>query len=283
MTLLLLAACSEQGLEGIRIDDVAVVLGDFDDMTTTLTGLDVPTTPFDGFTVQATYQPEDERQKRDDGLPSFEGLLTDADEKGRLAIQLYGAVFVNSGARGLGVGQYNNLLLEDDGIVGDEELVGRVCSYVESGGTLVASDWAYDLVERCWPDAVEFAGDDEAIDGAQLGVADGGVTATVHEETLKEGLGATVAIAYDYSAWAAIESVGADTEVLLSGTVEYQPSSDAGYETLSDAPLFVRFPAGSGQVVFSTFHLAAQTKLLSEGLVLYGVEGIDALVGEAAE
>jgi hypothetical protein len=285
MTLLaLLAACNtENDLAGIRIDSVAVVLGDFDHMSTTITGLDVESTPYDGFIVQATYEPEEDRTKKGEMAAQLEGLLGDVDDKGRLDLYQYGAVYLNSGTRGFALGQYNNLLLPDDAVLGNAEYVDHLCTYVESGGTLVVSDWAWEAVERCWPDAVEFAGDDAATDGAQLGVADDGVTATVVDTDLAAVLGNTVAIEYDYSAWAVIEAEGEGTEVLLSGTVEYQPSSDSDYETLSDVPLMVRFGAGTGQVVFSTFHVASQTKFVGEGLVAYGVKGMDALVGETAE
>jgi len=72
-------------------------------VTEPLTALNIATQSYNGFIVQATYEPEDERTTRDDpGLLTLEGLLTSTDEKGRLYLNLYNAVFVNSGTRGLG-------------------------------------------------------------------------------------------------------------------------------------------------------------------------------------
>src|SRR5690606_9258211 len=44
-----------------------------------------------------------------------------------------------------------------------------VRSFVEGGGTVYATDWAYDVVEQIWPDQIEFAGDDLVPDAAQMG------------------------------------------------------------------------------------------------------------------
>jgi hypothetical protein len=282
--LALLAGCNtENELEGIRIDSVAVVLGDFDHFGTVLGGLNVESTAYDGFIVQATYEPEEDRTKRGEMAAQLEGLLGDVDEKGRLDLYQYGAVYLNSGTRGFAVGQYNNLLEPDDSVLANADYVDHVCTYADSGGTLVVSDWAWEIVERCWPDAIEFAGDDAAVDGAQLGIADDGITAAVLDADLAAALGDSVAIEYDYTAWAVVESVGQDTETLLTGSVKWQPSSDAEIESLDDVPLMVRFGTGTGQVVFTTFHVASQTKMVGEGLVAFGVKGMDALVGETAE
>jgi hypothetical protein len=40
---------------------------------------------------------------------------------------------------------------------------------VNNGGSVYASDWAYDVVEIGWPDRVDFVGADEIPNDAQLG------------------------------------------------------------------------------------------------------------------
>lgn len=280
MTLLALLACSDQSVSAIKFDAIAVVHGDFDNVTEPLTALEINTQPFNGFIVQATYEPEDERTTRlDTNYASFEGLLT-ATVENRLQINLFNAVFVNSGARGLGSVVYNDRLEPDDAILLDPAAIENVCSFVESGGTLVVSDWGYDLVEACWPDNIEFFGDDTVPDAAQVGMPDGGVLADVKLDKLVEEVGDGVNIAYDYTAWSVIESVGGDTEVLLTGTVEYQPSADQLPVSLPDAPLMVRFGVGTGQVVYTTFHWSAQTPDLTRALLLRGIEGLEEGAGE---
>jgi hypothetical protein len=275
MIFLTLLGCVDNTLSNVKLDSIAMVLGDFDNMTEPLTALNVATDPFNGFIVQATYEPKDDRTQWDDPGPSVESLLSGVDGKGRLDLTKYNAVFVNSGTRGLGAGKYNNALEPDDSLLLDTENLDHLCSFAESN-TLVVSDWAYDLVEYCWPDAVEFFGDDATPDAAQAGIADESVLADVKDEALVEPLGAAVNLVYDYTAWSVIESVGADTEVLLSGSVDYQPSADQLPETLTDAPLMVRFHPGRGQVIYTTFHWAIQTPSVAQGLLTNAVEGLDA-------
>lgn len=268
---LLLLGCNENNLGATRLSNVAVVVGDFDDITSSLVALDVGSEPWDGLIVQATYQPEEDRLYRGDMALQVEGLLT--DNEGDLDLENYGTVFVSSGTRGLGRVQYNDATKADDGMILDPE-IEKACDFASSKGLLVATDWAYDLVEHCWPDAIEFVNDDATVDDAQTGEAGLDVLATVKDELLVADLGEVVSLTYDYSAWAVIESVGAGTEVLMSGDVSYQPDSLSAYETIVDAPLLVRFATGSGFVVFSTFHLSAQNPSVQQSILLNGMDGV---------
>jgi hypothetical protein len=250
-----------------------VVLGDFDDMGDLLTGNNIGSTEYDGFIVQATYEPADSSLHRGDLALTVEGLLTDT--AGSDDLKSYNAVFVNSGTRGLNAYTYNDMMEPDDALLQDAENLQRTCDYVEGGGSLIVSDWAYDLVEFCWPDAIEFFGDNTVVDAAQVGVADDSVLATVHDEGMKSDLGPSVTIDYNYSAWTVIQSVGADTEVLLSANVPYQPSATEVEDELQDVPVMVRFQPGRGQVVFTTFHWAAQTAPVASGLLFGAVDGLN--------
>lgn len=272
--LTLLAGCkNDNGLQEISYDAIAVVLGDFDNVGDTLTASTIGWTAYDGFIVQATYEPEDERQQRGGMALTVEGLLTDT--VGELDLDGYNAVFVNSGTRGLNRVQYNDALAADDTLLQDADNLQKTCDFVEGGGTLVVSDWAYDLVQFCWPDAVDFAGDAAVVDGAQLGVAETGVLATVKDTVLTQEVGPVVTVDYNYTAWAVIEGVAADTEVLMTGDVQYQPSAEELYEDLADAPLLVRFHPNRGQVIFSTFHWGAQSPSLTQSLLLGAVDGLN--------
>ncbi len=277
-----LLACNESNLSKVRLDAIGVVLGDFDDITTPLTALDIQTTQYDGFIVQATYEPEASRTKRGEMSLQIEGLLTSTDEVGRPDLQTYNALFVASGTRGLGAGQYNNSLLPDDMLLADPN-VDALCTFANGGGKLVVSDWAYDLVEHCWPDAVDFAGDEQEPDAAQLGVADVSIDAIVEDEDIATLLGGTLALTYDYSAWTVVEGAGPDTEVLISGDVAYQPAADQPIEELTGVPLMVRFATGSGSVVYTTFHWSAQTPVVAQNLLLAAVDGLAVGAGSESE
>ncbi len=265
--------CVDQNLKQARKDAIAVVLGDFDDITSSLVALDIGSDPWDGFIVQATYSPEDDRLLRGDLDLQAEDLLI--DQAGDLDLDNYGTVFVSSGTRGFGLTQYNDGTKTDDGMLAEADaLSADTCAFASGAGLLVVTDWAYDLVEFCWPDAIDFVGDDTVVDGAQAGIANGGVLATITDEKLKEDMGDSVSVNYDYSAWAVIESVASDTEVLLSGDVSYQPSSTESATTLTNVPLLVRFATGNGQVVFSTFHLSKQNPTLQQAILLDGMDGL---------
>ncbi len=284
---LALLACVENGLAERKLDSLAVVLGDFDDVGTALSRMGVGVTEYDGFVVQATYEAEEGRTRRGEVGLSLEQLLTRDDTSGRAEIQLYQAVFINSGSRGLNAWRYDNLFEPDDSVLTDADALESLCGFVNGGETLVLSDWAYDAVEACWPDAVNFFGDEGGesgdTDAAQTGEASSLVSADVVSPELVERVGSdTVSLAYDFSNWAVITSVGPETEVLLSGAVRYQPSSGESFQTLVDVPLLVRFTHNKGQVVYSTFHWAAQPPGLTDALLLGAVEGLaDASKGGA--
>lgn len=275
-----LVACNENNIKSVRLDAIAVVYGDFDNLKDSLTALEIASTPYDGFIVQATYLPEDERLERDYGGPGVEDLLTDTE--GDLELADYNAVFVSSGTRGLGAFQYNNPLEPDNSLLAAGDDLQDACDFANGGGTLVVTDWAYDLIEYCWPDAIEFYGEDTTADAAQVGLADGELLADVSDTKLVDAVGSLVTLDYNYSAWAVVESVGADTEVLMTGTAEYQPSAAELPVELADSPLLMRFTTGrSGQVLFSTFALSVQTPALTSAILLKGIEGL--YVGAGSE
>ncbi len=274
--MLFLLACVDQGFTEVALDAIAVVQGDFDDAQSALTRNDVGSLDYNGYIDQATWWPEDDdRPQRDDPGRSVEQLLTDVDEDLDWQIENYNAVFVNSGTRGLNAFRYNLSVEADDSLLQHEDAVPNVCNWVKGGGSLYVGDWAYDLVEACWPDAIEFYGDDGAVDAAQVGAA-GDVMGDVPDERLREDLGASVVnLLFNYSAFAVIESVGSEVEVLVTGDVRYQPEGATLYEEIDDAPLAVRFVSGQGQVFFTSFHLVAQTPAVTDAILFRGLEGLE--------
>lgn len=132
-----------------------------------------------------------------------------------------------------------------------------VRDFVSNGGFLYASDWSYDVIELCWPDRIDFLGDDEEPDAAQLGEPD-----TVHAALLDDAMVAAVGgdrvdVAFDLDTWPVIESV--DSQV----TVYQQAAGRVGYRegtaqsTVFNSPLLVSFRPDNGKVVFSSWRVAA--------------------------
>ncbi len=266
----LLGCAPENTVVEIPIDAIAVAAGDYDRVEEVLLRGLVNYQLYEGYIVGASY---DETIEADDIVLEVEDLLKE-DE-----LETFGAVFVNSGTRGLGEYVYNGIE-RDDGLVSDEQVIAAVSDWVSGGGVLVVSDWAYDLVEACWPDAIEFVGDETLLDDAQRG-SRGSVSATVREAGLQETLGETViALEYDFSHWALIDSVADHVQIHLSGDAVYRASEAEGEVTLRDLPLLVSFESGNGQVVFSTFHWRVQNNFVADSLLFSVVDGLYEGAGE---
>jgi hypothetical protein len=284
MVFSLLFGCTENNLTEVSLDAIGVVQGDFDDLQAQLIRNEIGSIEFNGYIDQATWWVGDDRPTRDDPGRTVEELLTGSDaEAGVWEIEKYNAVFVNSGTRGLNAFRYNYTMEADDSLLLDPVAVPNVCDWVHAGGSLVVSDWAYDLVETCWPDEIDFFGEDAQVDAAQVGAA-GDVLADVPDEKLREAIGGSVAnITFNYSAFAVMQSVSSGVEVLLSGEVQYQPEGATLYEDLPDSPLAVRFEDGRGQVLFTSFHSIAQTPALADAVLFRGVDGLQPGAGKDSE
>lgn len=290
VVLLGLLACEpDNTLTAIPLDAIAVVNGDFDDIGSTLIRNEIGSVAFNGYVEQSTTfvgDPDDVPPHRDDPGHTVEELFTaPAGDQQKWTIELYNAVFINSGTRGLNAFEYNHSLEPDDQLLKDPLAMDNVCSFPKKG-SLFVTDWAYNLVEACWPDAIEFANDDATIDDAQVGVI-GEVLADVSDEELATALDSSVAnVQFNYSAFAVMEDVGADVEVLLRGDVTVQPKDGGDVVVQKNVPLIVRIPpstyglGANGQVVFSSFHLYPQTPVLSDALLFRGIDGLEVGAGE---
>ena len=270
----LLGCTPEQEFIEIPIDAIAVTAGDYDQMEAVLLRQLVNYQLYEGFIVGATYDPEIDPELM---TLEVEGLLGSQDE-----LDNYGAVFVNSGTRGLGRWVYNGVDA-DDALVSDPQVIENVTRFVSGGGALVVSDWAYDLVEACWPGMITFVGDESVLDDAQRGQR-GSTQALVHREALVNDLGQNVvSIDYDFSHWATIASVSDEVEVILSGDVQYRVSEFEGDAELEDVPLLVAFEHGAGNVYFSTFHWHVQNSTVADTILFSVVEGLNPGGGEAVD
>ncbi len=269
---LLATGCIDNTITQQPIREIAVVTGDFDHMSEGLDRMLLSYTEYEGFICCASYDSTVD--------PEANALKTESLFAGESAgegreIFIYDAVFLNSGSRGWGAYEYNGVG-EDNHLLEDPTVLANVEDFVNRGGTLVLTDWTYDLVEAIWPDAMTFFGEEDGIDAGQTGLL-GTVEANVVDSTLASNLEQEkVNIAYNFSNWAVIESVSADVEVHLRGDINYRISASDGTSTMSDVPLLVSFQEGGGQVVFATFHWAAQTPELGEALMTEIIGGLKA-------
>jgi len=249
--LLLLVACQENDFAGTQSRSIAVVTGDFDDVAEPLDRLVLNHTAYDGIISNAVWDPEYDPETH---ALKAEGLFAGGGELGQ-----HGWVFVASGARGFGDTVYNGVA-PDNQFVDDLLVRSDIVDYVARGNTLLVTDWAYDLVEVCWPSAIEFLGDDTARDSAQLGEVET-VIAEVTDKRLRDTTeNDQLAIHYNFSNWAIIESVSDDVAVWLRGDVNWRNPNDGSVTSVKNVPLLVSFTPkeGSGRVVVATFHIDAQ-------------------------
>ena len=204
--------------------NVAVVLGDFDNIGALLSDLEIP---FDSYNQQ-TYME----------------LLTDPNK-----LAEYDIVFFNCG-------------MPMDWVSSRGTVSANLKNYVAEGGSIYASDWAHGIVEATFPYAIDFHGDDDVIspDGVGFDVhehpyvgTEGNVLAEVLDPVMASAIGHTQAsLYYDLDSWVLPEAVGPGSSAMLTGdTYYYTPTGAIQLE--SKAPLAIQFAAG-GRVIYTSFH-----------------------------
>jgi hypothetical protein len=134
-----------------------------------------------------------------------------------------------------------------------DEVRNNIRTFVENGGSIYTSDWAYYFVENTFPAKMTFYGNDNTFGAATVGQS-GSVLADVVDPTMQAIIGAPTAdINFDLDMWAVLESVGPDVETLLSARVNVVDIWGTG-TTLPNAPIAARFAIGEGRVIYTTFH-----------------------------
>jgi hypothetical protein len=122
-------------------------------------------------------------------------------------------------------------------------------AYAMAGGKVYASDWAYIMIERAFPDMVHFH--DEEFSGPKVG-STGMVTGEVLDPVLRDVMGEEVQLYYQLGAWVVADDVGEGSSVMVQGS----PPTSAG--ALQDLPLTIRAPEGNGSALYTTFHNESQ-------------------------
>lgn len=172
-------------------------------------------------------------------------LLLDGVELGKYAV-----IFLNCG-------------IADYLLSAPQDAVSNLQRFVENGGSLYVSDWAYGVLEKYFNippqggPAIAFYQDSQVPPSAKAGVA-GTVAASVTDSALAAALEKTsVQLLYDKDSWAVLApSQPAGVAVWVKGGVQADPDHSAGTPavSLTDAPLLVSVPYGQGRIVFTTFH-----------------------------
>lgn len=154
-------------------------------------------------------------------------------------------------------------------LLDDPTLLAAVQDYVRAGGTLFATDWAYDWVERAFPDALDFWGDDAQQDAAQVGTALMLSEARVVDQSLAGYLGAqSVHLSFDLAFWPVVELPANGVTVHVSSDVAVY--NEQGEEVaVPGVPLLVSFSAGYGTVIYASFRGVANQGADNDALLQY--------------
>ena len=262
---------NEQAFTEIKFERIAIATGDFDRAEEFLTRNEIASTPFEGFIVQSVY---DEETDPDSITLKTETLFTGTDDDGDPEINGFQAVFVDSGTRGFGEYVYNGVE-EDDDLLTNSLTAKHVEGFLDNGGTLVVSDWGYDLIELVWPDAITFLNEDEGVDAAQVGASSSIIADVVDEELALALDNDQLEVSFDFTYWTVMESVSPNVDVYLTGSGEARVDDGEGYTDVDNIPLLVGFDAGGGRVIFSTFAWKAQNPSVTDAILLHLIEGLD--------
>lgn len=161
--------------DGGAAASMALVTGFYDHMENVLAKSGFGELDVDGSLVLGSEQFDifDGTDELDESYPRFSALFENNPDTGKATIYDYDIVFINCGAE-----EYPDAF---EGAVSpnDESVVATLRDYVQKGGRLYATDWAYDFIEQAFPEFLDFYGDDtpasqpESLDVAQVG--EGGI------------------------------------------------------------------------------------------------------------
>lgn len=122
--------------------------------------------------------------------------------------------------------------------------------FVQNGGSVYASDWAYAVVERAWSDSVDFVGDDNGLGASKQGATSTAIPGTIVDAQLAAAMGdADIELHYPLPSWVPMEAVAQGVTVYISGAA---PLNDG--TTRPDVPHTVGFNVGAGRVIYTSFH-----------------------------
>ncbi len=131
-----------------------------------------------------------------------------------------------------------NCGLDTDPVFNNPNVVTNLRAFLQNGGTIYASDWAADYVNKLFPGfTFALTGDEQA------------TTATIVDASLQTFVGkSTVSIVYDLGSWANLLAIPANATVLM------RANYTADGNQLTNRPIAISLPQGTGRLVFTTFH-----------------------------
>ncbi len=254
--------------------NIAVVTGQFDRMQDVLAKTGLGSVDFLGQLVLGTevFDLYDGDDTLDSDYREFTELFAIDPATGNPRINNYDIVFINCGADEYGFSEDTYSVDPEDA-----DVKTAIYNYVNSGGRLYATDWAYDYIEQTFPEYIDFYGSESITDpfepeftnAAEEGVSIDSEDATILDDNLRTYLGnvecdgestclnsdGTLHVEGFLAAWAVMDgvhSMNSDVTIYTEGPAPtYQDDVDADP---IDRPLMVSLNIGEGKVFFSSYH-----------------------------
>ncbi len=126
--------------------------------------------------------------------------------------------------------------------------------FVNNGGSLYSSDYAYDAIELTFPAFIDFGGDDNQRNAAETGTWSGALD--VVEATLRSALGGRSQVPVD-AVYTSVDAVDPAATVFLRGAANGNRANEPFMMKLQP------MPPSSGQVMFTSFHNNGQADILA--------------------
>lgn len=215
---------------------IAVVSGNFDATQKVLTRL-----KFSNLTIYKGYIAHNDIK---DMPANFDGNwvshLLDGASPG---IFQYRIVVFNSGLETEQLG--------DIGSVARNQRLQTLRRYVQEGGRVYLSDWAYELIAGGFGSPIDFYGNDDVPDtvhNAGIQTLEGARIADTHLQQLLGGDRVDLEISSPDTV--VINDVQDDATVYMTADIDLSVNGN----TVTNSPLLVSFPIGSGNVVYTTLY-----------------------------
>lgn len=146
-----------------------------------------------------------------------------------------------------------NCGVNDFGFTFETQAIANLRQFVAQGGSVYASDQAYDVVEKAWDWAIDFYDNDQMSNRAQNGQSTQNMTGQIVDSGLAGSLASTtIELHYPLLAWAVMENVAPNVTVYIRADAPLMNGT-----TLSNVPHTVRFTGGQGRVLYTSFHQEA--------------------------
>jgi hypothetical protein len=135
--------------------------------------------------------------------------------------------------------------------------IDNLRAFVAAGGSVYASDWAYDIVEQTWPDYIDFEAADGTGNDAQRGVDQDTIPGDIIDPGLAAAMGQdTLNMDYPLGRWAVMTAVASGVTVYVRGDARVCGGIATCFtqQDRLNVPHTVGFSPGAGRVLYTSFH-----------------------------